>query len=286
MNQQQLVSSLGLAGFVALVVAQPVRADVNKVTAIELIPTAAGIEIVLKTTDNKPLQVFTSSFGKTFVANIVNTQLQLPDNKTFRQENPIEGIAFVSVNSVGANSIRIVVTGKTQLPLGQVTQNQRGLVLSLAVPSQTTAQQPKPEPEPTTEVESSDEQTENTTPEATAEPTQPSDASDVQAEGEEAIEVTVTATRTEEELEDIPRSVTVITREQIEDQSRLTRNLVDILGRTVPGFSPPTNRTNTFGSTLRGRDISVLIDGIPQNTNLGSLPSQLTTIDPEAAAFS
>ena len=117
MNQQQLVSSLGLAGFVVLVVAQPVRADVNKVTAIELKQTTNSIEIVLKTTHNKQLQVFTSSFGKTFVANIVNTQLQLPDNKTFRQENPIEGIAFVSVNSVGANSIRIVATGRTQLPL-------------------------------------------------------------------------------------------------------------------------------------------------------------------------
>lgn len=113
MNQQQLVSSLGLARFVMVVVAQPVRADVNKVTAIELKQTANGIEIVLKTKDNKPLQVFASSFGKTFVANIVNTQLQLPNNKTFRGENPIEGIAFVSVNSVGANSIRIVVTGNS-----------------------------------------------------------------------------------------------------------------------------------------------------------------------------
>lgn len=191
MKQQQLVSSLGLGGFVVVVVAQPVRADVNKVTAIELKQTANGIEIVLKTTDNKQLQVFASSFGKTFVANIVNTQLQLPDNKTFRRENPIEGIAFVSVNSVGANSIRVVVTGKTELPLGQVTQNQRGLVLSLTAPSQTTAQKPKPEPEPTTEVEPSDEQTENTTPEAEAEPsatkpvqpTEPSDEAkpDVQA---------------------------------------------------------------------------------------------------------
>lgn len=203
MNQQQLVSSLGLAGFIMVVVAQPVRADVIKVTAVELNPTANGIEIVLKTTHNKQLQVFASSFGKTFVANIVNTQLQLPDNKTFRGENPIEGIAFVSVNSVGANSIRVVVTGKTELPLGQVTQNQRGLVLSLTAPSQTTAQKPKPQP-PTTEVEPSDEQTENTTPEASAEPsatkpvqpTQPSDEAkpDVQAEGEEPIEVTVTAT--------------------------------------------------------------------------------------------
>ena len=116
-------------------------------------------------------------------------------------------------------------------------------------------------------MEPSDEQTENTTPQATAEPsatkpvqpTEPSDEAkpDVQAEGEEPIEVTVTATRTEESVDKIPRSVTVITREQIEDQSRFTRNLTNILGRTVPGFSPPTNRTNTFGSTLHGRSIKL-----------------------------
>lgn len=189
MNQQQLVSSLGLAGFVTVVVAQPVQADVIKVTAIELNPTANGIEIVLKTTHNKQLQVFASS-GKTFVANIVNTQLQLPDNKDFRKENPTEGIAAVTANAVGANSIRIVATGKTQLPLGQITQNQRGLVLSLTAPSQTTAQKPKPLP-PTTEVEPSDEQTENTTPEATAEPSATKPVQPTQPSDEEPIEVTV-----------------------------------------------------------------------------------------------
>jgi iron complex outermembrane recepter protein len=99
---------------------------------------------------------------------------------------------------------------------------------------------------------------------------------------DEAIQVVVSATRTEEELQDVPRSVTVITREEIAEQTRLTRNLGDILSQLVPGFSAPTGRTNTFGQTLRGREISVLIDGVPQNTNLGSIPAALTTIDPQA----
>jgi iron complex outermembrane recepter protein len=90
----------------------------------------------------------------------------------------------------------------------------------------------------------------------------------------------VTATRTEEDVLNIPRSITVITREQIEQQAQLTTNLADLLGKTVPGFGSPTNRTNTFGQSLRGRNISVLIDGVPQNANLQSIPAQLTTIDP------
>ncbi len=99
---------------------------------------------------------------------------------------------------------------------------------------------------------------------------------------EEAIQVVVTATRTEEELQNIPRSVTLITREEIEQQTRFNQDLGDILSQLVPGFSAPTGRTNTFGQTLRGRGISVLIDGIPQNTNLGSIPAALTTIDPRS----
>ncbi|OKH47492.1 TonB-dependent receptor plug [Phormidium tenue NIES-30] len=99
---------------------------------------------------------------------------------------------------------------------------------------------------------------------------------------EEAIQLVVTATRTEEELQNIPRSVTVITREDIGQQTRFSEDLGDILSQLVPGFSAPTGRTNTFGQTLRGREISVLIDGIPQNSNLGSVPAALTTIDPRS----
>lgn len=94
-------------------------------------------------------------------------------------------------------------------------------------------------------------------------------------------EITITATRREENINQIPRSVTVIPREEIIRQTNFSNNLTDILGKLVPGFSPPTNRTNTFGSTLRGRGISVIIDGIPQNTNLGSIPAALTTINPQ-----
>jgi iron complex outermembrane recepter protein len=96
------------------------------------------------------------------------------------------------------------------------------------------------------------------------------------------IQVVVTATRTETPLTTVPRSVTVITREEIEQQTQLNTNLGDILGQLVPGFAPPTNRANTFGQTLRGRDVSVVIDGIPQNTNLGSIPAALSSIDPAA----
>lgn len=98
---------------------------------------------------------------------------------------------------------------------------------------------------------------------------------------EDTIQVVVTATRTEEEILDVPRSVTVIEREEIEDTSLLSNNLSTILGTLVPGFGPPTATGRTRAQSLRGRPALILIDGIPQNTNT-SFSTELTVIDPSA----
>jgi hypothetical protein len=65
---------LWLAAAVPTLVAQPVLAQEVRVTAIEVKPTDKGLEVVLETPDGIP-QVFTSSDGNTFVANIINAQL-------------------------------------------------------------------------------------------------------------------------------------------------------------------------------------------------------------------
>jgi iron complex outermembrane receptor protein len=104
-----------------------------------------------------------------------------------------------------------------------------------------------------------------------------------EAEEVEEIELIVTATRTEEDIRDVPRSVTVITREEIEEQTNLTTNLQDILGQTVPGFGPPTQGFRTAIQTLRGREAQVLIDGVPVSTNQNNaFATELRSISPSA----
>ncbi|PIG95268.1 TonB-dependent receptor [Gloeocapsopsis sp. IPPAS B-1203] len=96
------------------------------------------------------------------------------------------------------------------------------------------------------------------------------------------LNIVVTATRTAEALENVPRSVTTITREQLDDQTTVIRNLPDILGQLVPGFGPPTqNRRTGRLQTLRGRPPLILIDGVVQSTNAG-FDRQLNAIDPSA----
>ncbi|AMA10798.1 MULTISPECIES: TonB-dependent siderophore receptor [unclassified Picosynechococcus] len=93
------------------------------------------------------------------------------------------------------------------------------------------------------------------------------------------LELIVTATRTEAEEAAVPRSVTVISQAEIARQADLNRDLSSILAKLVPGLSPSTETTSIFGQSLRGRNISVLVDGIPQSTNRNA-QRDLRTIDP------
>ncbi|WP_052290062.1 TonB-dependent receptor plug domain-containing protein [Scytonema millei] len=266
-----LVSCVGLTGIVVTIAAQPVRADIVKVTAVEIQPTASGAEIVLKTTDDESPQVFTSSFGKTFVANLVNTQLQISDRNNLRQINPVKGIAAVTVSETGANSLRIVVTGETELPKVQVRQSQKGLVLSATTFTTTAAQPPATATPPAAETPAQPPK-----PEVTPNAAQP----ETPAEGEEQ-EIVVSATQTEEQIEDVPRSVTVINREQIEKQTANSRDLGEILSKLVPDLTPP--RQQYYAPTLRGRNPLVLIDGVPVSSNFTTgFGRDLRTIDPGA----
>ena len=99
-------------------------------------------------------------------------------------------------------------------------------------------------------------------------------------EAEDTLRIVVTATRTEESVLDVPRSVTVIDREQIQQQRQLTNNLPDILGQLVPGLGPTPLQNSTRNLSLRGRSALILIDGVPQSPNSG-FNTELNTIDPD-----
>ncbi|MEB3337791.1 MAG: TonB-dependent siderophore receptor [Leptolyngbyaceae bacterium] len=243
--------------------AQNPSGPVIQVTGVRVNPTAQGLEVILQTQVGAQLQALDRSAENNFVTDIPNAQLRLPsgDGGSFRSENPVEGITEVTVMNVDGNTIRVTVAGQVGVPVVEVLDSpDEGLIFSVT-PIVTSAQQP---------------QVQETSQPADQGPAQNPDAD------QDSIDLVVTATRTEEDVQNIPRSITVITREQIEQQAQLSTNLADILAKTVPGFGSPTNRTNTFGQSLRGRNISVLIDGVPQNSNLQSIPAQLTTIDPSA----
>ncbi|WP_143167806.1 TonB-dependent receptor domain-containing protein [Chroogloeocystis siderophila] len=100
---------------------------------------------------------------------------------------------------------------------------------------------------------------------------------------DEPIEIIVTATRTAEAVQNVPRSVTIINRDQIEQQTALRRDLQDILAQTVPGLGDVSPDGNTFSQQLRGRRVQILIDGVPIKSNLSTVQARdYRSISPDA----
>ncbi|QKQ72252.1 type IV pilus secretin family protein [Nostoc sp. TCL240-02] len=135
---------LGTAAFVFLA-AQPVWAQISQVTNVQLNPVNGGINVALKTSSGSRPQVFTTKRGKALVADIINTQLRLPQGNSFRQDSPAPGIASVEVSQLDANSIRVTVTGSSNVPSSQpVVRSQNGITLSFSPSTGTIASAPTP----------------------------------------------------------------------------------------------------------------------------------------------
>ncbi len=254
MKYPNALISLGLGTVVSVLSAEVAHAQVIQITDVDLSTTSQGSTLILKTGGSNQPEQFQTRYGNTIAVDLINTQLNLPQGESFKQENPLPGIASIQVTQRYANSVRVTITGETEIPEVAVSSEKGQLVVGL-----------------------------DETPATASTPSQPAESPSPEAEAgeEDVIELVVTATRTEEEEQKVPRSVTVIDREEIQQQANLSRNLNDILGKTVPGFSPSTQTNSIFGQTLRGRNPSVLIDGVPQSTNRNA-QRDLRTIDPEA----
>ncbi|WP_138497591.1 type IV pilus secretin family protein [Nostoc sp. PA-18-2419] len=135
---------LGTAAFVFFA-AQPAWAQIAQVTNVQLNPANGGVSIVLKTSSGSRPQVFTTKRGKSLVADIINTQLRLPQGNSFRQDSPAPGIASVEVSQLDANSVRVTVTGSNNVPGSEpVVRSANGITLSFSPSAGTTAASPTP----------------------------------------------------------------------------------------------------------------------------------------------
>ncbi|GAA4325759.1 TonB-dependent siderophore receptor [Mucilaginibacter gynuensis] len=93
-------------------------------------------------------------------------------------------------------------------------------------------------------------------------------------------EVVVTAGRKAESINEVPSSVSILNARQVREQLNVNPSVASILGNTIPGLGTATNKATNSGQTLRGRQVLVLIDGIPQSTPLMNGSRDIRTLDP------
>ncbi|MFN6396139.1 MAG: AMIN domain-containing protein, partial [Aphanizomenon sp.] len=112
-----------------LLAAQPVLAELTRVTDVQLNPIPGGLSVILKTTAGNRPQLFTTKKDKSLVTDVINAQLRLPKGSYFRQEKPAPGIAVIEVKQLNANSIRVTVTGVDTVPNNQPLVGQNNNII-------------------------------------------------------------------------------------------------------------------------------------------------------------
>ncbi|MGG7469985.1 TonB-dependent receptor [Chryseobacterium arthrosphaerae] len=95
-------------------------------------------------------------------------------------------------------------------------------------------------------------------------------------------EIVMTASRKKENIKEVPSSVTIVAEKQIQSQLTVNSDITSILQYTVPSLGTNSGQTSNTGQTLRGRQVLVLVDGIPQSTPLRNGARDLRVIDPSA----
>ena len=93
-------------------------------------------------------------------------------------------------------------------------------------------------------------------------------------------EIVVSASRKPVTLDNVPSSVTVITKKTLENDLTVNTDVTDILAREVPGLAPGTQTNSNVGQSLRGRSVLIMIDGIPQSSPLRNGEVDMRSIDP------
>jgi len=91
--------------------------------------------------------------------------------------------------------------------------------------------------------------------------------------------IVVTGSRIVESIDEVPATITIINRQQIEAQLKVSPELQSLLAALVPGLAPSTGSSSNSGQTLRGRSPLVMIDGVPQSTPLRNGSLGIRTLD-------
>ena len=95
-------------------------------------------------------------------------------------------------------------------------------------------------------------------------------------------EFVITSRRGDERKENLTSSITLVSPQTVNELQTISSNPADILAMSVPGLSVSSGSTSNWGQTLRGRQILVLIDGVPQSTPLRNGSMDVRVIDPYA----
>ena len=82
------------------------------------------------------------------------------------------------------------------------------------------------------------------------------------------VTVSASTSRIPDSAAALPNTITIIDRQQLDQQLALTQDLSQVLANLIPAFTPSRQKLTNAGENLRGRKPLYLVDGVPQSTPL------------------
>jgi iron complex outermembrane receptor protein len=89
----------------------------------------------------------------------------------------------------------------------------------------------------------------------------------------------IQTSRSNTKKDDSPQVITVINRQQIEEQLSISSDSSQALTNLLPAYSPNTQKLNNASQTFRGRSVLYMIDGVPQSNPIREGSRSAHTID-------
>lgn len=129
-----------VAGLTVMVLAaQPSLAAQRQITGIDLNTSNHTVELKLATNaKNKPSKAsfFTIRHGNVIEANLLNTELKLPQKSNFKQDNPLPGIKTVEIKALDREHTKIAITIEPGADIEEILKQQgQDILLSLDRPN-------------------------------------------------------------------------------------------------------------------------------------------------------
>ena len=78
------------------------------------------------------------------------------------------------------------------------------------------------------------------------------------------VTVSASTSRIPDSAAALPNTITIIDRQQLDQQLALTQDLSQVLANLIPAFTPSRQKLTNAGENLRGRKPLYLVDGVPQ----------------------
>jgi type IV pilus assembly protein PilQ len=116
---------------------------------VQIVQNNGETNLVLVTEGGGRPEVFVVRRGNDFVADVINTQLNM-GQEMFQQNNPAPGIASIVVTQLDPTSVRVIVTGAGSPPDARVVQGAAGGIVISMISGGATANLPANSPPPAT----------------------------------------------------------------------------------------------------------------------------------------